>query len=494
MDTWRQSFLDKLMSHINNVEEKTALEIGVYQGVSSIIFSSKFKKVYAVDPWKSGYDSSDQSSKDDLEACFLNFKNECSQFYNNIEILRKTSEEASHLFEDESLDFVYIDGNHQYDSVVQDIKLWLPKIKKDGYIGGHDYCYDGNWYGVTRAVNELLGYPEFRFGDGSWLTSVKRVFRSMKIKIISVPEEWTPETCVRDSYPQHNKYMYGVEQDFHLYLKNHKELLTDSSEDADFFYLPIYWERVAYNWGFNPPHAETVKYIKSLNIDLKKVILVCSGDLVMGDIFYNYSEDKTKLEEDDFIVFNLSNTGRNSYVLPQLAIRHNEDLYKNKVYEKKYLANFVGRSSSAKIRSEMCEKLKNMPNVFIVPTATEYEFSEQRFIDKILESYLTLCPRGSGINSFRFWESMQLGVCPIYLGDHDCFSFADELDWNILGFKCKTVDELIELLKDLENKKDILTRMGRYAKYTYDTFLDLQKWELIAIKKLYDILKLRNEL
>ena len=41
--------------------------------------------------------------------------------------------------EDESLDFVYIDANHAYDWVVQDIELWYPKVKKGGILWGHDY-------------------------------------------------------------------------------------------------------------------------------------------------------------------------------------------------------------------------------------------------------------------------------------------------------------------------------------------------------------------
>jgi hypothetical protein len=54
-------------------------------------------------------------------------------------MIRATSEIASDIFADESLDVVYIDANHAYDFVKQDIELWYPKVKKGGYIGGHDY-------------------------------------------------------------------------------------------------------------------------------------------------------------------------------------------------------------------------------------------------------------------------------------------------------------------------------------------------------------------
>lgn len=41
---------------------------------------------------------------------------------------------------DRSLDFVYIDANHAYDAVLEDLRLWAPKVKVGGVISGHDYC------------------------------------------------------------------------------------------------------------------------------------------------------------------------------------------------------------------------------------------------------------------------------------------------------------------------------------------------------------------
>jgi hypothetical protein len=49
---------------------------------------------------------------------------------------------------------VFIDLNHSYESVKEDIALWLPKVKKGGYLAGDDY--HENWPGVIQAVNEML--------------------------------------------------------------------------------------------------------------------------------------------------------------------------------------------------------------------------------------------------------------------------------------------------------------------------------------------------
>ena len=49
-------------------------------------------------------------------------------------MIRSTSKVASDIFPDESLDFVYIDANHAYDFVKEDIGLWYPKVKKGGIL------------------------------------------------------------------------------------------------------------------------------------------------------------------------------------------------------------------------------------------------------------------------------------------------------------------------------------------------------------------------
>lgn len=70
-------------------------------------------------------------------------------------ILRLTSLQAAALFPDEFFDGVYIDANHKYEHVKQDITLWLPKVRKGGVLAGHDYwsLVDPE---VKTAVDECL--------------------------------------------------------------------------------------------------------------------------------------------------------------------------------------------------------------------------------------------------------------------------------------------------------------------------------------------------
>jgi predicted O-methyltransferase YrrM len=83
----------------------------------------------------------------------------------NYNVIKATSKVAAKMFLNESLDVVFIDLDHSYKAVKEDIKLWLPKVKKGGFIAGDDY--HENWKGVIQAVDELL--PRATFIDDCWI-------------------------------------------------------------------------------------------------------------------------------------------------------------------------------------------------------------------------------------------------------------------------------------------------------------------------------------
>lgn len=71
-------------------------------------------------------------------------------------VLPVASVEAAKQFKDGSIDFVFIDAAHDYDSVIADITAWLPKVKKGGIIAGYDY--EDYWrFSVMRAVDDMFG-------------------------------------------------------------------------------------------------------------------------------------------------------------------------------------------------------------------------------------------------------------------------------------------------------------------------------------------------
>lgn len=143
-------------------------EIGSFVGDSTEIFSECALKVHCIDPWLNGYDDNDPSSyrwpMDVIEKQF----DELVARKTNIIKHKMTSVEGAKLFQDNYFDFIYIDGLHTYEGVITDINAWKNKLKKGMYIGGHDYGHK-LCPGVKVAVDELLGQPEARFKEGSWL-------------------------------------------------------------------------------------------------------------------------------------------------------------------------------------------------------------------------------------------------------------------------------------------------------------------------------------
>jgi predicted O-methyltransferase YrrM len=75
------------------------------------------------------------------------------KYGDRVTFVRRTGESASHEWEEQSVDFVYIDGLHDYASISRDIELWYPKVRTGGIIAGHDYHPDIP--DVIRAVDEF---------------------------------------------------------------------------------------------------------------------------------------------------------------------------------------------------------------------------------------------------------------------------------------------------------------------------------------------------
>ena len=75
-----------------------------------------------------------------------------------VAIHRGYSHEVCNNFEDNYFDWIYIDGNHQYEFVKKDLELYYPKIKMGGFITGDDYYGKGHWWqdDVKKAVDEFI--------------------------------------------------------------------------------------------------------------------------------------------------------------------------------------------------------------------------------------------------------------------------------------------------------------------------------------------------
>jgi len=134
-------------------------EIGVAEGIHAkeIYQNLNFERLYLIDIWEVYYCHKDgKSIKIYIPASGLEKVKETFKFSMNVTIIKADSVEISKKFEDGYFDFVYIDGNHDYEFVKKDIEAWYPKVKKGGVLCGHDYSNSEQpWEGVDKAVNEF---------------------------------------------------------------------------------------------------------------------------------------------------------------------------------------------------------------------------------------------------------------------------------------------------------------------------------------------------
>lgn len=155
---------------------KVGVEIGVYKGHYTRKLAKSGLQIYGVDPWRPypGFDRMEDGRVERQEELYersRKFLSGCE----NVTLLRKTSMEALEDFEDDSLDFVYIDGNHRFTYMAEDIFRWSYKIKRGGFICGHDYAtFKHREVGCGCQVKEIVDAFSTSFELDFWLLGRKK--------------------------------------------------------------------------------------------------------------------------------------------------------------------------------------------------------------------------------------------------------------------------------------------------------------------------------
>lgn len=176
MKTWRDipgwfDFEALYHAQVERVEKPARfVEVGSWLGRSTaflaecIATSAKPIRLYAVDHGLGSYTAEQETFRYWLQqgggtslGLLHRFLLECG-VADKVVILGTTSARAAELFAPESLDFVFIDGDHKYASVMEDLDCWWPAVKLGGVLAGHDYT---TFASVTKAIHD-------RFGDGDW--------------------------------------------------------------------------------------------------------------------------------------------------------------------------------------------------------------------------------------------------------------------------------------------------------------------------------------
>jgi len=138
------------------------VEVGVAAGgFSKVILDANPKmELYGVDPWTPYGGYRDYARKSTLDTLEIKARR-LLKGYDNYEFIKAFSMDAVQQFSDGSLDFVYIDANHQEPYVSQDINEWYRKLRPRGILSGHDYVRsahrDGTplYHDVKNAIHRF---------------------------------------------------------------------------------------------------------------------------------------------------------------------------------------------------------------------------------------------------------------------------------------------------------------------------------------------------
>jgi hypothetical protein len=148
------------------------VEIGCWVGRSAchlgveIINSGKNIKLDCVDTWD-GSDIPELANEEVVvnKTLYADFLKNVEPLRSILTPIRMKSVEASKLYEDESLDFVFIDADHTKEGFSDDMDCWFPKVKQGGVIAGHDYDYPV----IKEIVNKLFNGQEKVLLPNTWV-------------------------------------------------------------------------------------------------------------------------------------------------------------------------------------------------------------------------------------------------------------------------------------------------------------------------------------
>lgn len=170
--SWPQQYYSVTEMLVKLSRAREMLEVGVAYGFHALhlLTTNSLINYTGIDPYLAGYDSADSFSSDVAHV----FDSEpqvamdrlhdavvarlSTEFGDRSRVIRMDSVSASALFPNQSLDLIFIDGDHQYDSVLQDLNVWYPKLRSGGLLVGDDYAWP-DVQGAVSAFSDQMGVP-----------------------------------------------------------------------------------------------------------------------------------------------------------------------------------------------------------------------------------------------------------------------------------------------------------------------------------------------
>ena len=436
------------------------VEVGSWMGRSTsymaveIANSKKDIEFYCVDTWEGGPDHQGREELSELYNIFLNNMKPVEEYYIP---LRNTSLNASKKFEDNSLDFVFIDASHEYEDVKNDILAWLPKVKPGGILAGHDYypegCYD--WFpGVKRAVNECLNNFEVLESELCFIYKKPINFCSMKVLFFGRNS--------KDEIWEHDFILNEV-LDKNEFKKTYFLSLDEVRNSSDTFDVFVYSARDPniYSWGYTPTYDEVLECVLKTK---PKVVIQLSDEFYEENLQeHNNIANYCELFLRQYNHSNYQYT-KNTLHIP-LGHYNGYNVSREKIKpikERVYNWSFVGAKKSDRI--PMVDTFSTISDNYCLLHEGSITIPAEELIEIYINSIFVPCSRGwELLNTMRSYEVSMSGAIPILVGTQEeienTFKYEENPPWLFFDSWENAVKKCQELLNDIDTLQQIQTNI-----------------------------------
>lgn len=181
-NNWGGLYYDVVPKLILEENIKSIAEIGVgYGGHADSILNTSVEHYYGIDPYLFNFNPRDQfntdvgtlstySGQENFDFLYQWVKDfRLASFGDRCHLIREKSVKAAQLFQDESLDCIFIDGDQRYLAVMKDLTAWYPKLKNGGIICGDDYwmsqvagAVDNYFAGMNKKVYFITSKSDYK--------------------------------------------------------------------------------------------------------------------------------------------------------------------------------------------------------------------------------------------------------------------------------------------------------------------------------------------
>jgi predicted O-methyltransferase YrrM len=178
---------DDLAQLFAQLNFKVGAEIGTEYGLyaETLCKAAPALKLYSIDPYKAYKGYREHRSQQKLNGIYEQARQRMRPY--DHEFIRRPSIEVAQDFKDESLDFVYIDGNHSLLHVIQDLCYWVPKVRSQGIVAGHDFIRRDHTGYAMHVPQALYAYTQ-SYGVDPWYVLGSKAVRDGEVR--DKPRSW----------------------------------------------------------------------------------------------------------------------------------------------------------------------------------------------------------------------------------------------------------------------------------------------------------------